>query len=280
MIDTLTVPSELPGTWVTRFAPSPTGYLHLGHVAHAIEVWRLAGELGAKVILRIEDHDRGRCRAEYEAAILEDLAWLGFRWDGPIQRQSEREDRYRAHLTRLRDAGLVYACDCSRRQILARTGASDSGELRYDNHCRERALPLRDGVGWRVCLPDERVAFTDIRLGPQIHYPLEQCGDVLIRDRDSNWTYQFCVVVDDWEQGVNLVVRGEDLLASTGRQILLAELLGRSDMPRFHHHGLLMDEGTGQKLSKRDAAHAIREDRLNGMDASEILKRARQGITP
>jgi len=263
---------------VTRFAPSPTGYLHLGHVAHACEVWRLAGELGAKVLLRIEDHDRGRCRPEYEAAILEDLAWLGFRWDGPIHRQSEREELYRTHLERLRDAGLIYACDCSRKQILARTGDSGAGELRYDNHCRERELPLRDGVGWRVRLPDKSISFTDNRLGPQQQHPQRQCGDLLIRDRDSNWTYQFCVVVDDCEQGVNLIVRGEDLLASTGRQILLAEMLGRNEVPRYHHHGLLMDETRSQKLSKRDAAHAIREDRCAGLTAIDLLERARSGL--
>lgn len=276
----MTAPGSAPGAWLTRFAPSPTGYLHLGHVAHALHVWGIAAENGAQVLLRIEDHDRGRCRPEYEQAILEDLQWLGFHWHGELTRQSDRIPLYERHLERLREAGLVYACDCSRKQILARTGHQDGAELRYDNHCRDRGLPLLSGMGWRLCLPGEMVTFNDERLGPQTQHPESQCGDLLLRDRHNNWTYQYCVVVDDWLQGVNLIVRGEDLLESTGRQLLLARLLGRDDVPRFHHHRLLYDASGTTKLSKRDQAHAVRQDRLAGMRPEDVLAVARAGERP
>ena len=120
-------------------------------------------------------------------------------------------------------------------------------------------------------LPEDRVTFTDDRLGTQTQHPQSQCGDLLIRDRHNNWTYQYCVVVDDWLQGVNLVVRGEDLLDSTGRQILFARLLGRNDVPRYYHHPLLLDDAGESKLSKRDLSHAIREDRIAGRAAQELL---------
>ncbi len=275
----MTAPGDQPGAWITRFAPSPTGYLHLGHVLHACYVWRVAETLGARVLIRIEDHDRGRCRPEFDRAILEDLAWLGFQGDGAPTRQSERDALYFEQLERLRSESLVYACDCSRKQIVARTGATDSGELRYDNHCRERGLPIEPGFGWRVRLPEDTVTFSDDRLGTQTQHPQSQCGDLLIRDRHHNWTYQYCVVVDDWLQGVNLVVRGEDLLDSTGRQILLARLLGRVDVPRYFHHPLLLDEAGAGKLSKRDLAHAIREDRLAGRSPRDLLNELQQGMS-
>jgi glutamyl-tRNA synthetase/glutamyl-Q tRNA(Asp) synthetase len=259
----------------TRFAPSPTGYLHLGHVAHALYVWKVAGEFGAEVIFRMEDHDRGRCRPEFEAAIIEDIAWLGFACHGAMTRQSEREAIYQDLALKLQTAGLLYGCACSRKEVLARTGDSATGEeLRYDNHCRDLGLPLEFHTGWRVRLPDTEVAFEDLRLGVMRQRPRTQCGDLLIRDRHGNWTYQFCVVVDDWLQGVNLVVRGEDLLSSTGRQILLGELLGREKPPHYFHHPLIHDAETGKKLSKRDLAHAVRELRHAGVTRETVLREA------
>jgi glutamyl/glutaminyl-tRNA synthetase len=257
----------------TRFAPSPTGYLHLGHVAHALCLWKIARAAGAEIVLRIEDHDRGRCRPEYEAALLEDLAWLGLEWDGEVTRQSEREALYHDALQRLHRQGLAYGCDCSRRQIVERSGGGGA-ELRYDNHCRKRGLGLEAGLGWRVQLPGDVVAFEDARLGMQRQHPKSQCGDLLVRDRHGNWTYQFAVVVDDLEQGVNLIIRGEDLLDSTGRQILLGRMLGRTEPPAFHHHALIRDSATGGKLSKRDGALGIRELRRRGFSAEDVIAMA------
>jgi len=276
----------------TRFAPAPTGWLHLGHVLNAEHVWNA----GAEVLLRIEDHDRDRCRPEYEAGILDDLDWLGYRPDifhtdafraGMCDgRQSDRETVYREAVDILAKVGVVYACDCTRREIEARrpaAGARDPGpvirgageeaidttELWYDGHCRCRDLPLADGYGWRVRMDDGGERFVDGRLGPQEQDPSQQCGDVLIRDRLGNWTYQFAVSVDDFRQGIDLVIRGEDLLPSTGRQIRIARLLGRDTPATFFHHPLLM-KSTTQKLSKSDGDTGIRELRARGMTPAQI----------
>jgi glutamyl-tRNA synthetase/glutamyl-Q tRNA(Asp) synthetase len=253
---------------LTRFAPAPTGWLHLGHVLNAEYVW----SSGARVLLRIEDHDRGRCRPEYEAGILEDLEWLGYRADFPLVRQSEREQVYRDAVARLAARGLVYGCDCSRKTIEAEGRA---GELRYTGRCRDRGVGLRDDVGWRVRMEPGAERFVDERLGPQEQDPATQCGDVLIRDRRGNWTYQFAASVDDFDQGIDLVIRGEDLLASTGRQIRIARLLGRERPPAFLHHRLLM-KSPDQKLSKSDGATGIRELRAQGWTADQVRTAARQ----
>lgn len=246
---------------VTRFAPAPTGFLHLGHVLNAIEVWRAAeDDPGGRVLLRIEDHDRQRSRGEYEEAILEDLDWLGFAADGPPVRQSERNLIYMGALDSLRRRGLVYACACSR--------AALDGH-RYPGTCAQKNLPEAPGLGLRIRLEPTVERFDDLRLGPQAQQPSEQCGDLLARDRQGNWTYQFAVVVDDWTQGVNLVVRGEDLLDSTGRQIQLSRLLGRSEPPRFLHHALLM-KSPAQKLSKSDGDTGVRDLRAKGLSSAEV----------
>jgi glutamyl-Q tRNA(Asp) synthetase len=257
---------------LTRFAPAPTGYLHLGHVVNALYVWGLAEADGGKVRLRIEDHDRQRSRPAFEAAILEDLAWLGFEADGPVVRQSDRDPLYRAALDVLVRQGLVYGCSCTRAELQQLPAEAD-GERRYPNTCRHRGLGLDDGLGWRVRLEPATERFEDRLLGPQSQDPAEQCGDLLIRDRLGNWTYQLAVVVDDMEQGVTDVIRGQDLLASTGRQIQLARLLGRDRPPRFAHHPLVMKSPT-EKLSKSDGATGVRELRAAGWTAAEVLDRA------
>ena len=173
---------------VTRFAPAPTGHLHLGHVVNALYVWGAAHDRDGRVLLRIEDHDRQRSRPEYEASIVEDLAWLGFRHDGPIVRQSERDAVYRTALQPLIDRELVFGCTCSRADI-----QSDV----YPGTCRDRDIPLEDGVGWRVRMDPGVETFDDLQLGRQVQEPYAQCGDLLVRDRDGNWTYQFAVTVDD-----------------------------------------------------------------------------------
>jgi glutamyl-Q tRNA(Asp) synthetase len=269
---------------LTRFAPAPTGWLHLGHVLNALYVWNTARMAGCRVMLRIEDHDRERCRPEYEQGILDDLDWLGFvpdvyptrmfragRSDG---RQSDREAVYHDALRRLHDRRLVYACDCTRRSLAARGARPDPGaEPRYPGTCRDRGLSLADGVGWRVRLPAGVEAFDDALLGRQEQSPAEQCGDMLIRDRLGNWTYQFAATVDDWRQGIDLVIRGVDLLPSTGRQIQLARLLGREVPPIFMHHPLVM-KTPDQKLSKSDRATGIRDLRAAGWTPEQVLEAA------
>lgn len=247
-------------------------------------VWGAAGALGGRVLLRIEDHDRQRCRPEYEQALLDDLDWLGFeadvfptaayragRCDG---RQSDRDAVYRAAAEALAARGLLYACACSRREIgdaAAEAARGDGAERRYPGACRERAVPLeRPGVAWRVRLADGEERFDDALLGPQRQAPAAQCGDLAVRDRHGNWTYQLAVTVDDREQDVSLVLRGQDLLASTGRQLALARLLGRDVLPVYLHHGLLR-KPSGRKLSKADGDTGVRALRAAGWAPEAVL---------
>lgn len=276
--------ARFPPFPVTRFAPAPTGYLHLGHVVNASHVWGIARALGGRVLLRVEDHDRQRCRREYESALLDDLDWLGFvpdvfttdafragRCDG---RQSDRDGVYRAAIEHLRARGLVYGCACTRREIEAASAdGDDADELRYPGTCRDRGLPPDDGLGWRVRLPDDVIAFDDAARGPSAQTPSAQCGDLLARDRLGNWTYQFAVTVDDHAQDVALVVRGDDLFASTGRQILLARLLGRRSPAVFLHHPLVMKSPT-QKLSKSGGDTGVRDLRAAGWTPARVIGHA------
>lgn len=267
------LPIERPAKgFTTRFAPAPTGLLHLGHVASAIAVWGVARAFGGRVLLRIEDHDKIRSRPEYEAAILEDLCDLGFQPDEPVVRQSDRDGKYREALSRLESRGLVYPCGCSRKAIEAAAGPR-ALELRYPGTCRDRAVDPGSVSGRRVRLDPAVIAFRDLRLGEIEQNPSEQCGDVLIQDRDGHWTYQFAAVVDDIDQGVDLVVRGEDLLASTGRQIQIASLLGRKTPPRFLHHAL-MTRPDGHKLSKSNRDTGVRELRSAGWSVERVLGQA------
>jgi glutamyl-tRNA synthetase/glutamyl-Q tRNA(Asp) synthetase len=260
---------------VTRYAPSPTGYLHLGHVVNAIYVWDVARERGGDVLLRIEDHDRIRSRPEFERSILEDLAWLGF--IDPVagalrgfdyQRQSDRDAIYHDALARLRQSHHVYACDCSRKDI---------GGERYPGTCRDRRLAELPGRGLRVAIEPGVEHFVDELLGPQEQSPADQSGDLLLRDRDGHWTYQFAVTVDDWTQGVTMVIRGADLLSSTGRQIRLARMLGRATPPGFLHHPLITHP-SGEKLSKSSSDTGVRELRAAGVSPEEVIARAAAAV--
>ncbi len=257
---------------LTRFAPAPTGHLHLGHVVNALYVWGLADADGGQVRLRLEDHDRQRSRPEFEVAILEDLAWLGFEADGPVVKQSDRDAVYRAALDTLVRQGLLYGCACTRADLL-QVPAGPDGERRYPNTCRHRGLGLEPGLGWRMRLESRVEHFDDRLLGPQSQEPAAQCGDLLIRDRLGNWTYQFAVVVDDMEQGITDIIRGRDLLASTGRQIQLARSLGRGQPPRFAHHRLVM-KSPGEKLSKSDGATGVCQLRAAGWTPAQVLDHA------
>lgn len=259
---------------IARFAPAPTGFLHLGHVVSALWVWRTARARRGRVLLRVEDHDRQRSRPEYESALLDDLAWLGLVADEPFVRQSDREAIYTEALNLLRDEALVYACDCSRADVERAGGAAGAGEeVRYPGTCADRRLAEMPGRSLRVRLAPAVERFVDLRLGPQEQRPSAQCGDLLVRDREGNWTYQFAATIDDWRQGVTLVVRGEDLLPSTGRQIQLARLLGRREPPAFLHHPLVM-KSSDQKLSKAARDTGIRDLRAQGWSAEAVIAEA------
>lgn len=273
---------EPTGRPLTRFAPSPTGYLHLGHVANAIHVWGVAQARNGRVLLRFEDHDRGRCRREYEAAILEDLEWLGlvpdvgspgeFRSGRSPFRQSDNELRYATALRKLESRFRVYGCDCSRKEIAMESDVPDQ-ETRYPGRCRERNLAIGEGRGIRVTIEPGSERFTDMLLGEQEQEPSAQCGDLLLRDRLGNWTYQFAVTVDDLEQQVDLVIRGQDLLASTGRQIRLARMLGRITPATYMHHQLIR-HGSGAKLSKSNRDTGVRDLRAAGRSPGWVLGQA------
>lgn len=276
-----TLGGRIPARPRTRFAPSPTGWLHLGHVVNAVWVWGIARAFGGTVVLRMEDHDRTRSRPEYEAGILEDLGWLGLEPDEDRGRQSDADERYAATLGRLAADGLVYACRCSRREIAELVPDVFDRETPYPGTCRELGLAPEPGLGLRVRIAGGRECFDDLIRGAQEQTPAAQCGDLLARDRLGNWTYQFAVVADDMAQDIGLVIRGEDLLESTGRQIRLARLLGRDRPPVFAHHPLIR-KPTGEKLSKASGDTGVRDLRAGGATAAEVLSDAarRGGLPP
>jgi glutamyl-tRNA synthetase/glutamyl-Q tRNA(Asp) synthetase len=271
--------------FITRFAPSPTGELHLGHVAHALCVWRVARELNATVLIRMEDHDRTRCRLEYERSILADLDWLGFMPD-PVSRaslesspsafrQSDHPERYADAFAQLQRVTDVYGCTCTR--TMMETSGPD-GERRYPGTCRGMPLDREGRLVARARIPGEETLVEDLLRGPLLHQPQHDQGDVAVRDVFGQWTYQFCVVVDDMHDGVNLIVRGEDLAPSTGRQWLLARMLGRTEPFITAHHPLLYT-ADGRKLSKRDRSETVRAMRDKGMTAEEVIAAAERGGT-
>jgi glutamyl-tRNA synthetase/glutamyl-Q tRNA(Asp) synthetase len=240
-------------------------------VLNAIYVWGIAQAIGARVLLRIEDHDRQRSRTAYEQALIEDLAWLGFE-PHERSRQSDRHAFYEDALARLASAGMTFVCDCTRREIGAGT---------YPGTCRGRGLSAGPDRGVRVRMEPGEERFDDLLLGPQVQDPARQTGDVLLRDRHGLWTYQFAATVDDFTQGVTHVIRGDDLLDSTGRQIRIARMLGRSAPPVFLHHPLIM-KSPAQKLSKSDADTGIRALRADGWSAPRVigLAAALAGLIP
>ena len=261
-------PRVLPAAPVTRFAPAPTGDLHLGHLVNALYTWGIARATGGRVILRIEDHDRQRSRPEYEASILGDLARLGLVPDEPSlsafaaaptpYRQSDSGSGYEAALERLREGGLAYACGCSRATFAAYE--EDRGRpwrgIGCPGDCRAKALPEDAGTGLRVAVGAGSERWIDLLAGPMADEPAAT-GDLLVRDRLGNWTYALCVVVDDIRHGVDLVIRGRDLLDATPVQLRLARLLGRETPPSFLHHPLVR-RVSGRKLSKADGDTSVR----------------------
>ncbi len=275
---------------VTRFAPSPTGLLHLGHAFSAWCAWRRTRAAGGRLLLRIEDIDRDRCRPAFEAAILDDLAWLGIDWDGPVRRQSDHFDEYRAVLARLRADGLLYPCFCTRRQIAAEIAAAPgapqgpAGPL-YPGTCRALDAALRQerlAAGaphaWRLDaaaaarrLP--RLAWREEGRGRMAVEPLA-LGDVVLGRKGAPASYHLAACHDDHLQGVTLVVRGCDLLPSTHVHRLLQALMGWNE-PAYAHHRLLA-AADGRRLAKRDGALSIRALRRAGRTPAEVLALARQ----
>ena len=265
-------------TWHTRFAPSPTGHLHLGHVLHFSTVEDLANRLGADISFRLEDHDQSRCRPEFESSIIEDLRWLGFKLpnnpDHQLWRQSKRAIVYQKHFENLMSRGVIYACACSRKDVQSAT-VQDSGELRYPGTCQTRNLPIdTPNTSLRLIMPNRLFTAKDYFLGNIEGNPADQCGDMVIRDRLGQWTYQFSVVIDDLDQGINLIIRGMDLLASTARQLALREMI-LADGPEilFAHHPLIQNEW-GEKLSKRARSESISALRSKGLSPLEVRQLA------
>jgi glutamyl-Q tRNA(Asp) synthetase len=281
---------------VTRFAPSPTGYLHLGHVRSALEGWRAARGTGGRFLLRLEDIDQTRCRGEYAVAILEDLAWLGLSWDGPVRKQFEHLEDYRRALDRLEAMAVVYPCFCTRREIrdeIARAGGAPhalSGPP-YPGTCRaldrrQRIEKQRSGVDYALRLDlDRALALTGAlewieEAGDGPHRRLADpapLGDVVLARKDVPTSYHLAVTVDDAIQGVTLVTRGEDLATATHVHRVLQALLNLPT-PRYRHHELVTD-AAGRRLSKRDRALTIRAMRASGIGPAEIFDLA-FGIAP
>jgi glutamyl-Q tRNA(Asp) synthetase len=279
------------GNTVTRFAPSPTGYLHLGHVRSALEGWRAARAAGGHFLLRVEDIDHTRCRPEFEAAILEDLAWLGLDWDGPVRRQSEHFGDYRRALDRLEAQGALYPCFCTRREIIAeiaRAGDAPQGESGppYPGTCRalapaERARRLAGGADYALRLDLARAMaatgpldWIEEAVGGERRVTAMPAprGDVVLARKEMPASYHLAVTVDDALQGVTLVTRGVDLFAATHVHRVLQALLDLPT-PRYRHHPLLTD-AAGRRLAKRDRAMTIRSMRDSGMTAAQVIAQA------
>ncbi len=271
---------------VTRFAPSPTGLLHVGHVHAALFAWRRARDAGGSFLLRLEDIDPGRCRPEYAEAIHDDLAWLGLRWDGPVRRQSQHLAEYRAALERLSQRGLLYACFCTRadiqREVAGATAAphAPDGSPVYTGTCRalapaERARRIAAGQPFAKRLDTGRaldqlgtsLSFEEAGEG-RIDCRPERFGDPVLARKDAPASYHLCVTHDDALQGVTLVTRGIDLKPVTDLHRLLQALMGWPE-PAYAHHGLLTD-ASGRRLAKRDGAATVRSLRAAGMGAGEV----------
>lgn len=274
---------------VTRFAPSPTGLLHLGHGFAALTAWQRARQAGGRFLLRLEDIDTQRCRPEFAAAILEDLAWLGLDWDGPVRVQSAHLADYRTALESLAARGLLYPCFCTRTDIATAAGAPHAGDAtaRYPGTCRrldakERAAKRATGVpfAWRLDMGRACASLAgplDLTLdgeAPRRASP-EAFGDVVLARKDTPASYHLCATHDDAVQGVTLVTRGEDLRPAADLHRLLQALLGWP-APLYAHHRLLCGPD-GRRLAKRDHAETLRALREAGQSADEV--RARLGLT-
>ena len=239
------------GMTTGRFAPSPTGRMHLGNMFSALLSWLSAKSKGGQWLLRIEDIDPQRSRKEYAQLLMDDLQWLGLAWDGEPVWQSQRSEIYTSFFNQLQRMGLTYPCYCTRADLLATQAPHESdGRVVYPGTCRHAAVISNRPAAIRLMVSDEEVTFTDGHYGRQTVNMAHHVGDYIIRRKDGAWAYQLAVVVDDGLMGINEVVRGRDLLLSSPQQIYVAQLLGFTP-PHFTHLPLLCNE-TGQRLSKRD----------------------------
>ncbi len=276
----------------TRFAPSPTGLLHLGHAVSALTAWTLARGCRGRFLLRIEDLDAARCTPEFRAAILRDLGWLGIDWDGPVRVQSQHRDEYRAVLDRLAEAGLVYPCFCSRSDILREVTQSSSaphqapdGAPLYPGTCRRLDPGVRreriaagEPLAWRLDMQAAcaRLGGRTLRLEQadqaaddrwRVCRP-ERFGDVVLGRRDFPGSYHLCATHDDWAQQVSLVTRGVDLRPAADLHRLLQDLLGWT-APAYAHHHLVLG-ADGRRLAKRDHGQTLGALRESGMTARSV----------
>jgi len=269
--------------FATRFAPSPTGYLHRGHAFSALTAHTAAREAGGRLILRIEDIDATRCRPEFEAAILEDLAWLGLDWETPVRRQSEHLDDYRAALARLEADGLLYRCFRTRREVAEAVASAPHGPMEVFRGgpltaAGEQArLAAGEAFAWRLSLDAAArklggfgdLGFVEEGEGMIAARP-ELGGDVVLARRDVGVAYHLAVVVDDALQGITHIIRGRDLFEATHVQRLLQALLGLPT-PTYRHHALLTGPD-GKRFAKRDRSETLRSLREQGMSAADLRK--------
>lgn len=275
----------MPVSFVTRFAPSPTGLLHLGHAFSALTAWEAAKAAGGQFLLRIEDTDRTRARPEYEAAIFEDLTWLGLTWPEPVWRQSDRVGVYSGALERLGALGLTYPCGCTRADIRAALSAPQEGSNNtvYPGICRGRSMSecapgdaIRLDLGRALSLlQDQTLTWRETGAAHAGTHALDEeamqngIGDVVLGRKDIGAAaYHLSVVIDDAAQGITHVIRGQDLLEATPIHRLLQALLDLP-VPVWHHHTLIRDEA-GKRLAKRDDACAIRTYREAGRTPEEV----------
>lgn len=281
---------RIAAPFTTRFAPSPTGYLHLGHVRAALFANERARASGGRFLLRIEDIDQGRCRPEYAAAITEDLAWVGLSWDGAVRVQSEHMPEYAAVLDALSLRGLLYPCFCTRADIQREAALSasaphspDGGPI-YPGTCRslteaDRARRIEAGDPYALRLDMGRalatlpafLAYEEEGVGTIVCRP-ERFGDAVLARKDVRASYHICVTHDDALQAVTLVTRGVDLQPTTDLQRLLQALIGWP-APRYAHHGLLTD-AAGRRLAKRDGTVSIRSLRERGVSPARVCELA------
>lgn len=279
----------------TRFAPSPTGPLHLGHAFSAILAHDMARAAGGAFLLRMEDTDLDRARPDYEAAILDDLRWLGLRWDGPVLRQSDHLARYAARLDPLIAAGLLYPCSCTRGDIRAALAAPQEGvsHMVYPGTCRGRPMSSRlpgDALRLDMAQALERLAGpapTFAETGPahagthelSASDARDRIGDVVLyRKGDEVVAYFLASALDDADSGISHVIRGEDLFEFTPIQVLLQRLLGLPT-PVYHHHRLIRD-AAGKRLAKRDDARAIARYRAEGASPADIRRMVGLSVSP
>jgi glutamyl-Q tRNA(Asp) synthetase len=274
---------------ITRFAPSPTGRLHLGHAYAALVAWDLARSTGGRFLLRIEDIDPTRCRSEFIEGIFEDLSWLGISWETPVRIQSEHTSETQAALSRLEGMGLLYPCFCTRKDILreieaAATAPHGPEEVVYPGICRpkspEERPHLREAMTphslrldlCKALLITGPLDWEELERGPVTSDP-HLLGDVVLARKDVASSYHLAVTVDDALQGITLVTRGADLYPATAIHRVLQALLGLP-VPLYHHHPLLLDEA-GRRLSKRDRSVTLQALRESGVSAAEVRARCR-----